>query len=60
MGQDPVKINEMCQNSAFGDEKTGGAVPDGRQGKFCQWGHYKPSSVGKASQAWRALVMVCP
>lgn len=38
MGQDPVKINEMCQNSACGNDKTDGAIPDGRQGKFCQWG----------------------
>lgn len=38
MGQDPVKINDMCQNGAFGDDKIGDAIPDGRQGKFCQWG----------------------
>lgn len=37
MGQDPVKINEICQNSAFGDDKTGGTIPDARQGMFCQW-----------------------
>lgn len=28
----------MCQNSACGDDKTDGAIPDGRQGKVCQWG----------------------
>ena len=36
IGQDPVKIKEMCQNGAFGDDKTGDAVPDGRQGEFYQ------------------------
>lgn len=38
MGQDPVKINEMCQSGTFGDGKAGVAIPDGRQGKFCQLG----------------------
>lgn len=38
MGQDPVKIKEMCQNSAFGDDRTGDAIPDGKQGKFYHWG----------------------
>lgn len=56
MGQEPVKINEMCQNSAAGDDKPGGAIPDGRQGTFCQWGALPPSSVGKLllwlPQAW--------
>lgn len=37
MGQDPVKINEMCQNSAVGDDKTGDAIPGGRQGRLYQW-----------------------
>ena len=31
MGQDPVKINGLYQNGAFGDDRTGVAIPDGRQ-----------------------------
>lgn len=57
MGQDPVKINEMCQNSACGDDKISGAIPDGRQASSASGGHYWTSSVGEASQLWRALVM---
>lgn len=60
MGQDPVKINEMCQNSACGDDKISGAIPDGREASSASGGHCQTSSVGKADQLWRALVMVYP